>query len=83
MTTLAEQMEELSKAFKKLANVKGRWMKNVWWESALLASLIMIIGSLVLMVIWSVPPSSPTHPLPSTETPLQRTIYPDMHQDYP
>jgi len=81
VTTLAEQLEELGKELKKLANVRGRWMKNVWFEAALLASLVLILSSLA---VWAICPSpSPTPILPSTETPLQRTIYPDMHQDYP
>lgn len=79
MTTLDEQFEELGKELKKLATVKGRWMKNVWFESALLASLVMILASLIMLAL----SSTPTTPLPSTETPLERTIYPDMHQDYP
>ncbi len=79
MTTLAEQFEKLGKELKVLSLVRGRWMKNIWFESALLASLVMILASMVMLAI----SSSPTTPTPSAETPLQRTIYPSMYQDYP
>ena len=51
MTTLAYQIEELKRELQKLATVRGRWMKNAWFESALLASVIMIIASLVFFCL--------------------------------
>ena len=53
--------------------------KNVLVEFALIVSMLCLFAAMFFLCIWS----APTTTLPGTETPLQRTIYPDMHQDYP
>ncbi len=45
-------------------------------------ALIYILGLLLGLFLIAIDPIGKT-PLPPTETPLQRTIYPDMHQDTP
>lgn len=74
MIIVSDQIEELRQELKKLFTIKGRWMKNIWIESAILASWIVFLFGMLLL--WSSIIS--TTPLPHTETPLQRTIDPDM-----
>lgn len=45
--------------------IRGRWMKNIWFESALLAALVLMVSSLAILAICP----KPTTTIQSTETP--------------
>lgn len=76
----SEQVEELGKELKKLSAIRGRWMKNIWMESAILASLASLVIFLCGMILLF-HNSNPTTSLSDTEKPTPIAIYGSEQHD--